>query len=304
MVAPEPRRRCSARRAAATTRACRTSWPRRTSSHRKLGWNDNRYPAQGRLAAARSSNGDAPHFVLFDEDANFVGRAKHVMLALGHGPLVVPAGARARRARTRRSPTGSSRRTSRSSTTRAAATSSSAPGIASVNEWANALDVGAKVISLRAQPDAGRAGPEHAALLLRGARHRRVPGARLRPADRVPRPDPQGHGAAPPRLGGADRRRARQEGRFEQIIGEIDEIKPGPLGLRVHVIEQARARTRAGSTSPASSPAPASTSRRSRVPLLRRLVEFYQVPIEDGRHQAAVELRRPRPRPARLAAAA
>ena len=60
----------------------------------------------------------------------------------------------------------------------------------------------------RPQPDAGRAGPEHPALLLRGARDRRLPGARLRPADRVPRPHPQGDGAAPARLGREDRRRA------------------------------------------------------------------------------------------------
>ena len=28
--------------------------------------------------------------MLYDEDASFIGRAKHVMLALGHGPLQFP----------------------------------------------------------------------------------------------------------------------------------------------------------------------------------------------------------------------
>ncbi len=57
----------------------------------------------------------------------------------------------------------------------------------------------------RPQSDAGRAGPEHAALLLRGVRHRRLPGARLRPAHRVSRPHPQGNLSDTARLGLEDR---------------------------------------------------------------------------------------------------
>jgi hypothetical protein len=43
---------------------------------RRLGWNDNRYATKvGWLQRAESVNGDAPHFVLFDEDAQFIGSA-------------------------------------------------------------------------------------------------------------------------------------------------------------------------------------------------------------------------------------
>ena len=197
--------RCSAPRGASTTRASRTSWPRRTSSPHKLGWNDQRYPARvgwlqraaARTATRRTSSSST-------RTRNFVGRAKHVMLACGHGPLSFPPVL----AKARQDPALADR------IVQAYAPKQYDPsgryivigsGIASVNEWANAIDVGAKCISLDPQPDAGRAGSEHAALLLRGARDRRVPEPRLRPADRVPRPDPQGHGAAPPRLGGEDR---------------------------------------------------------------------------------------------------
>src|SRR5436190_14570470 len=54
----------------------------------QLGWNSNRLPAKvGWLQRAVEP---IPHFVLYNEEAEFVGRAKHVMLALGHGPLSFP----------------------------------------------------------------------------------------------------------------------------------------------------------------------------------------------------------------------
>ena len=34
--------------------------------------------------------GPPPHFSLYDEDAQLLGRAKHLMVALGHGPLSFP----------------------------------------------------------------------------------------------------------------------------------------------------------------------------------------------------------------------
>jgi hypothetical protein len=74
----------------------------------------------------------------------------------------------------------------------------------------------------------------------------------------------------------------RKEGRFEQIIGEIDEVEPGPLGLRVHIMSKhgedpgwldvTGVVTGTGFNKSALS-----------VPLLRRLVEFYKVPIDSGR---------------------
>src|SRR5712692_8919470 len=54
-----------------------------------------------------------------------------------------------------------------------------------------------------AQPGSGRAGPEHPALLLRGLRHRRLPGAQLPATGRLPRADPEGDLPEP---AGVDRR--------------------------------------------------------------------------------------------------
>ena len=83
---------------------------------------------------------------------NFIGRSKHVMLALGHGPLSFPATlAKAKAA----DPEIDDR------IVQAYQAKSYHPdgryivlgaGIASINEWANALDVGAKCIALRRNP--------------------------------------------------------------------------------------------------------------------------------------------------------
>ena len=107
---------------------------------RRLGWDDIRVSDAGRLAPARD-RARLPHFVLYDEDANFIGRAKHVMLALGHGPLSFPP----LLAKARKDPALADR------IVQAYEPKAYAPGgryvvigagIASVNEWANALDVG------------------------------------------------------------------------------------------------------------------------------------------------------------------
>ena len=248
---------------------------------RRLGWNDNRYDTKVGWLQRADSNGDTPHFVLFDEDAQFIGRAKHVMLACGHGPLSYPPVL----AKARQDPALADR------IVQAYAPKTVRPQRPlhrdrlgdRLGQRVGERDRRRREVHLaRPQPDPRRAGPEHSALLLRGARDRRFPGARLRPADRVPRPHPQGHVAAPPRLGLEDRHRAAKEGRFEQIIGEIDEIEPGPLGLRVHIMSKhgedpgwldvTGVVTGTGFNKSALS-----------VPLLRRLIEFYKVPIEGGR---------------------
>ena len=64
---PRPRRRRSSSASAGTTAACRARSAGSSASRRRR----------------RTSS-------LYDEDANFLGRAKHVMLALGHGPLSFP----------------------------------------------------------------------------------------------------------------------------------------------------------------------------------------------------------------------
>jgi hypothetical protein len=87
----------------------------------RLRWDDNRYPHKvGWLQRATTTNGGPPHFVLFDEQAQFIGRAKHVALACGHGPLSYPP-VLAKARKTRQWP-GSCRPTRPRSTTERAAT--------------------------------------------------------------------------------------------------------------------------------------------------------------------------------------
>src|SRR4051794_38488567 len=59
-----------------------------TVVEQELGWDDNRYPR--RIGWIERSLDPVPHFVLYDEEAEHAGRAKHVMIALGHSPLSFP----------------------------------------------------------------------------------------------------------------------------------------------------------------------------------------------------------------------
>ena len=92
-----------------------------------------------------------PHFVLFDEDANYVGRSKHVMLALGHGPLSFPPAL----AQAKADPALGDRIAQAYEAkryTHGGRYICVGAGIAAVNEWANALDAGASMISLLRSP--------------------------------------------------------------------------------------------------------------------------------------------------------
>ena len=154
-------------------------------------------------------------------------------------------------------------------------------GIAGVNEWANGLDAGAKVISLLRNP-----APEEQDLNTPRCFFEALGIDAFQNLDFDQRIEFLGRilkGTAPHRRGWEARiAEGREEGRFEQIIGEIDEIKPGPLGLRVHVMskhgEDPGWLDVSGIVTGTGFNKSALT-----LPLLRRLVEFYQVPIEEGR---------------------
>jgi hypothetical protein len=246
----------------------------------KLGWNDNRYPGKVGWLQRGNMNGAAPHFVLYDEDANYVGRAKHVMLAPGHGPLSFPPVL----AKARQDPAMAER-----------IVQAYAPkqydgsgryivigsGIASVNEWANALDVGAKVISLirNPVPDEQDLNTPRCFFEALGidAFNQLSFDERVEFLGRILK------GTAPTRRSWEERiKQGRDEGRFEQVIGEIDEIKPGPLGLRVHM--SSKHGEDPGWLDVTGVVAGTGFNKSAlTVPLLRRLIEFYKVPIENGR---------------------
>ena len=154
-------------------------------------------------------------------------------------------------------------------------------GIASVNEWANAIDVGAKCISLVRNPT-----PDEQDLNTPRCFFEALGIDAFQNLDFDQRIEFLGRilkGTAPHRRGWEARiATGREEGRFEQIIGEIDEIKPGPLGLRVHVMSRHGEDPGWLDVSGIVSGTGFNKSALS-LPLLRRLVEFYKVPIEDGR---------------------
>ena len=245
---------------------------------RGLGWDAARVPS--RVGWLQREDGPPAHFVLYDEDANYIGRAKHVMLALGHGPLSFPPAL----ARARNDPE------LRDRVVQAYEPKEYAPegryivigsGIASINEWANALDLGARVIALRRNPMPDEQDLNVPRCLFEALGIDAFQGLSF--DDRLAFLGKSLRGTAPQRRSWIERvERGRSEGRFEEVIGEIDEITAGPAGLRVTlssperqpvgVLDVTGIVTGTGFNKNALA-----------LPLLRRLVEFYGVPTDRGR---------------------
>lgn len=244
----------------------------------ELGWNDQRVPT--RIGWLQREYGSMPHFSLYDEDANFVGRAKHVMLALGHGPLMFPPTL----ARAREDPATGDRIVQAYEAKQYAANGTYivvGAGIASVNEWVNAIDMGANVVSLLRSPSPDEQDLNTPRCLFEALGidiYQGLPlDQRLAFLGKVLK------GTAPKRRSwGATVARARAEGRFDEVIGEIDEVQPGPAGLRVHISSKF-------------GPSPgwldvtgvvAGTGFNKSVltiPLLRRLVQHYNLDVQEGK---------------------
>ncbi len=249
--------------------------------HKRLHWNGSRYPEKiGWLQRENGSNGGMPHFVLYDEDANYAGRAKHVIIAIGHGPLAFPPVL----AKAREDPELGAR------IVQAYEPKDYDPngryivigaGIASVNEWANILDIGGKCISLLRNPVPDEQDLNTPRCLFEAygidAFQALTFDQRIAFLGSILK------GTTPHRRGWDEKiHKGRAEGRFEQIIGEIDQIEPGPLGLRVHI------KARQGEDPDwldVTGVVPGTGFNKSALtlPLLRRLVEFYKVPVEGGR---------------------
>ncbi len=111
-----------------------------------------------------------------------------------------------------------------------------------------------------AQPAARDTGPERSALPVRVDRDRRVHAAAVRPADRVPRPGAARYPAGPPAVARRGSRPAsRKDGSTRSSARSTRSNRAAPAcGCTSRACT---ARIPAGSTSPASPPAPGSTSR-------------------------------------------
>jgi hypothetical protein len=249
-----------------------------TTVQRLLGWDDSRLPV--RIGWLQRETGPSPHFTLYDEQAGYAGRAAHVMLAVGHGPLSFPPVLAA----AREDPALADRIVQAYEPKAYAADGRYVvigAGIASVNEWANALDAGAKVISLLRSPTPDEQDLNTPRCFFEALGIDAYQGL---PFDR--RLEFLGEilkGTAPRRRGWAQRvRDGRREGRFEQLMGEIDEVRPGPAGLRIHVAS--RDGQDPGWLDVTGVVAGTGFQKSGlTLPLLRRLVQFYGLPLQDGR---------------------
>ena len=228
---------------------------------RRLGWEHAR--VSKRVGWLQREDGPPRHFVLYDEDANFIGRSKHVMMALGHGPLQFPPVL----AKAKASDPEIDARIVQAYAPKAYHPSGRyiviGAGIASINEWANALDAGAKVIALRRNPAPDEQDLNVPRCLFEALGIDIFQGLAFE--DRIAFLGQVLKGTAPKRrsLARADRERPRRG----PLRGADRRDRPGREGARpacACTSAAATARTRAGSTSPASAPAPASSSRRSR----------------------------------------
>jgi hypothetical protein len=245
---------------------------------RRIGWEESRVPV--RVGWVQREMHPVAHFVLYDEHANFVGRAKHVMLALGHGPLSFPPVL----AKARNDPALGDR------IVQAYESKQYAPGgryivlgagIASVNEWANVLDVGGSVLALTRNPE-----PETQDLNVPRCLFESVgidAYVSLPFEERIQFLGEVLRGTRPKRRQWLARIEAGQaDGRFAALVGEIDEVGAGPAGLRVHVTsshgEDPGWLDVTGITAGTGFNKSALT-----IPLLRRLVEHYHVPVVGGR---------------------
>lgn len=242
------------------------------------GWDDNRMST--RVGWLQRAEGQMPHFVLYDEQSNFIGRAKHVMLAPGHGPLSFPPAL----AQARDDPALGDRIVQAYEPKTYAKDGTYivvGAGIASLNEWVNAIDAGGKVVSLLRSP-----APEEQDLNTPRCLFEALgidAFQELSFDERIAFLGKILKGTSPHRRGWEEKvTRARVEGRFEELLGEIDAVEGGAEGLRVHV---------AGRDGPdpgwldVTGVVCGTGFVRSvlAIPLMRRLVEFYGVPVKDGR---------------------
>ena len=249
-----------------------------TIVYKRLGWNDNRFPHK--IGWLQRENGRAPHFVLYDEEANYAGRAKHVMLAVGHGPLSFPPAL----AKARSDPALADRIVQAyepKQYTRDGRYIVVGAGIASVNEWANAIDVGGRVISLLRNPVPDEQDLNTPRCLFEAIGIDAFQALSF--DERIAFLGSILKGTSPHRRGWEERiRRGREQGLFEQMIGEIDEVQPGPAGLRVHI--SSKHGPDPGWLDVTGVVAGTGFNKSAlTVPLLRRLVEHYKIPVEGGR---------------------
>jgi hypothetical protein len=245
---------------------------------RRIGWNDVRVPT--RVGWLQRQTQPIPHFVLYDEQANFIGRAKHVMLSPGHGPLAFPPVL----AKARKDPAIADRIVQAYEPKRYAPGGRYivlGAGIASVNEWANIVDAGASCLALTRNPQ-----PETQDLNVPRCLFESIgidAYTQLPFDQRIEFLGEVLRGTRPERREWRARIKTGQdEGRFDALVGEIDKIEPGRAGLRVYV-KSAHGEDPGWLDVTGVVAGTGFNKSVLTLPLLRRLVEFYNIPVVNGK---------------------
>ena len=223
--------------------------------------------------------GPPPYFSLYDDDAQLLGRTKHAMIAIGHGPLSFPG----IYGEARKDPEVADRIVQAYEAKEYHAGGRYlvlGSGIASVNEWANALDAGAQCIALRRNPEPDEQDLNVPRCLFDGSGIDAFQGLSF--DQRVDFLGRALRGTAPQRRSWAHKVRVgKRKGQFEEAVGEVTRIEPGPGGLRV------RLRLHDGSESDLDLTGivcgTGFVKSALSLPLLRRLAQTYGVPVERER---------------------
>lgn len=223
--------------------------------------------------------GPPVHFSLYDEDAQLLGRAKHVMVAIGHGPLGFPGVY----GKARDDPaTGDRIVQSYEAKTyypggRYIVVGS---GIAAINEWVNIIDAGAECIALRRNAEPEDQDLNVPRCLFDGSGIDHFQGLTF--DQRVDFLARSLRGTAPARRNWAGKIRDGQAaGKFEEVIGEVSEIEAGRGGLLVDLELKSGGTYQMEATGITC--ATGFVKSAFSLPLLRRLAQTYDVPVARER---------------------
>lgn len=224
--------------------------------------------------------GPPAHFSLYDEEANLLGRAKHLALAPGHGPLAFPG----IYGKARENPALADRVVQAyepKTYFRGGRYIVVGSGIASVNEWANCIESGAQCIALRRNPHPEEQDLNVPRCLFDGSGIDAFQGLSFE--QRMDFLGQALRGTAPNRRGWNEIiKSGRDQGMYEELIGSITDIQPGPAGLKVKLrlydgtdvpeIDVTGIVAGTGFVKSAFS-----------IPVVRRLCQTYNVPVERER---------------------
>ena len=223
--------------------------------------------------------GPPPYFSLYDEEAQLLGRCRHAMIAIGHGPLAFPGVY----GEARKDPRIADRIVQAyepKSYARGGRYIVLGSGIASVNEWSNIIDAGAQCIALRRNPMPDEQDLNVPRCLFDGSGIDAFQGLTF--DQRVDFLGKALRGTSPQRRGWAERvSTARAQGRFEEVIGDAARIEPGPAGLLVTLKLHGGNQLTIDATGIVCGTGFVKSA--FALPLLRRLAQTYGVPVERER---------------------